>query len=157
MPLTTSINVGAPLDSNRSLSLSKLPLLQRMASNDNNGKRKLEEEAESSMATKRLRLSDNDGGDNDSFDSIEEETEEEEVVEAELEMEEEVTSEETLMNQLDTSEEKLLPSVLTACSSAMTVTPPRCHRSHAPTKDNGAPTRRAVMTTMMTMMTSGCR
>jgi hypothetical protein len=43
------------------LSLSKLSLLQRMASNDN-GKRKLEEEAESSMARKRLRLSDDDTG-----------------------------------------------------------------------------------------------
>jgi hypothetical protein len=36
-----------------SLSLSKLSLLQRIASN-NNGKRKLEEEVESSMVRKRL-------------------------------------------------------------------------------------------------------
>jgi hypothetical protein len=57
-----------------------------MASNENNGKRKLEEEAESSMVRKRLRLSDEDA------DSSEEE---------------EVSSEETSMNQLDTSKEKL--------------------------------------------------
>jgi hypothetical protein len=36
------------------LSLSKLSLLQRMTSNENKGKRKLEEEAESSTARKRL-------------------------------------------------------------------------------------------------------
>jgi uncharacterized membrane protein YdbT with pleckstrin-like domain len=62
-----------------------------MASNENNGKRKLEEEVESSMVKKRLWLSDEDA------DSSEEETEEEE----------EVSSEETSMNQLDTSKEKL--------------------------------------------------
>jgi hypothetical protein len=73
------------------LSLSKLSLLQRMASNDNN-KRKLEEEAESSTVRKRLRLSDDDSGDDDSSDSPEEE----------------VSSKESSMNQLDTSEEKLL-------------------------------------------------
>jgi hypothetical protein len=81
------------------LPISKLYLLQRMASNDNN-KCKLEV-AESSMKRKRLRLSDDDAGDNDSSDSPKEEMEEEE------ETEEEVSSEETLMNQLDTSEEKL--------------------------------------------------
>jgi hypothetical protein len=76
------------------LSLSKLSLLQRMTSNNNIDKRKLEE-AETSTMKKRLWLSDDDAGDSDSFDSPEEETEEE------------VSSEETLMNQLDTSEEKL--------------------------------------------------
>jgi hypothetical protein len=70
-------------------------LLQRMASN-NNGKCKLEDEAESPTARKRLRPSDDDGGDDDSSNSPEEETEE---------PKEEV--EETSMNQLDTSEEKL--------------------------------------------------
>jgi hypothetical protein len=63
-----------------------------MASNDNS-KHKLEEEAESSTAKKRLWLSDNDVGDFDSSDSLEEE---------------ETSSEETSMNQLNTSEEKLL-------------------------------------------------
>jgi hypothetical protein len=58
-------------------SLSKLSILKRMASHDSSGKRKLEEEAESSMARKRLRLSDDDAGDDDSSDSPEEETEEE--------------------------------------------------------------------------------
>jgi hypothetical protein len=62
-----------------------------MASNDNNGKHKLEKEAESSMARKRLRLSDDNSGDDDSSDSSEEE----------------VSSEESSM-KLDTSEEKLL-------------------------------------------------
>jgi hypothetical protein len=75
------------------LSLSKLSLLQRMTSN-NSGKCKLEEEAESSMARKMLRLSAavDDGDDSDS---------------PEEEMEEEVSLEETSMNRLDTSEEKL--------------------------------------------------
>jgi hypothetical protein len=76
------------------LSLSKLSPLQRMASNDNNGKCKLEEEAESLTARKRLWVSDDD--------LLEEETKEEEE-----EMEEEVYSEETSMSQLDTSKEKL--------------------------------------------------
>jgi hypothetical protein len=58
-----------------------------MASNDN-GKRKLEEEVESSMARKRLRLSDVDADDDNSSDSSEE-----------------VSLEETSMKQLDTSEE----------------------------------------------------
>jgi hypothetical protein len=71
-----------------------------MASNDNNGKRKVEEEAKSSVVRKRPWLSDEDGGDNDSSDSPEEEEEEE--------MEEQVSSEESSMNQLNTSKEKLL-------------------------------------------------
>jgi hypothetical protein len=89
------------LSSSRSLSPSLNSLLQRMASNDNNDKCKLEEEVESSMAKKRLWIFDDDVSDNDSTDSPEE-TEEEE------EMKEEVSSDETSMNnQLDTSEEKL--------------------------------------------------
>jgi hypothetical protein len=99
MPPTMAINAGAPFTlshpTDHSLSLSKLSLLQRMASNDN-VKCKLEE-VKSSTMRKRLRPSDNDGGDNDSSDSLEEETEEEE----------EVSSEKMLMNQLDTSEEKM--------------------------------------------------
>jgi hypothetical protein len=73
------------------LSLSKLSLLQRMASNDND-KHKLEEEVESLMVRKMMWLSNDDDGDYDSSDSPKEE---------------EVSSEETLMNQLDISEEKL--------------------------------------------------
>jgi hypothetical protein len=57
MPPTTAINAGASFTLSLiqpiTLSLSKLSLLQGMASNDN-GKCKLEEEAESSMARKRL-------------------------------------------------------------------------------------------------------
>jgi hypothetical protein len=79
------------------LSLSKLFLLQKMASTDN-GKRKLEEEVESSPARKRLQLSDDEANDDGSCRSLEEETEE---------MEEEVSSEEMSMKQLDTAEEKL--------------------------------------------------
>ena len=90
MPEHRSLSLIQPII----LSLSKLSLLQRMASNDN-GKHKLEEEAESSMVRKRLRLSDDNVGDHNSSDSSEEETEEE------------VSLEEMLMNQLDTSEEKL--------------------------------------------------
>jgi hypothetical protein len=76
----------------RSLSYNRsLSLLQIMTSNDNNDKRKLEEEADSSMVRKRLRLSNDDTSDDDSSDSPEEE----------------VSSEETSMNQLDTSEKKL--------------------------------------------------
>jgi hypothetical protein len=86
------------------LSRSKLSLLQKMASNDND-KRKLEE-AESSTVRKRLQVSNNDGGDDDSSYSPEEETEEE--VEEEEEMELEVTLKELSMNHLDTSKEKLL-------------------------------------------------
>jgi hypothetical protein len=78
------------------LSLSKLSILQRMASNDNNDKRKLEEKVESSTARKRFCLFDDDDGDDDFSDSSKEETEEE------------VSSKESLMNQLDTSKEKLL-------------------------------------------------
>jgi hypothetical protein len=102
MPPTAAINAGVSFALSLSLSsiqsitlfLSKLNLLQRMTSNDNS-KHKLEEEAESSTAKKRLWLSDNDVGDFDSSDSLEEE-------------EEETSSEETSMNQLNTSEEKLL-------------------------------------------------
>jgi hypothetical protein len=77
-----------------------LSLLQRMASNDD-GKSKMEEEAESSMARKQLWISDDDNSDDDSSDSFdlsEREPEEEE---------DEVSSEETSMNQLDSSEERL--------------------------------------------------
>jgi hypothetical protein len=91
MPKRHSLSLIQPI----TLSLSKLSFLQKMASNDNNGKRKLEEEVESSMVRKRLWLSNDDTGDDNSSDSLEEE------------MEEEVSSEETSMNQLDTSEEKL--------------------------------------------------
>jgi hypothetical protein len=77
------------------LSLSKHSLLQRMASNDNNDKCKLEEEAESTAVRKRLQLSDDDVGDDDSSDSLEEEEEDEE-------MEEEVSSEEKLQAKCHT-------------------------------------------------------
>jgi hypothetical protein len=96
MPERCSLSLVQPI----SLSLSKLSLLQRIASNDN-GKCKLEEEVESSMTRKRLRLSDDDTSDDDSSDSPEEEMEEEE------ETEEEVSSEEMSMSQLNTSKEKL--------------------------------------------------
>jgi predicted nucleic acid-binding protein len=76
-----------------------------MASNDNNGKHKVVEEAESSTATrKRLWFSDDDGSDDSSGESEEEtepETEEETA-------EEEVSFEESSMNLVDTSEEKLM-------------------------------------------------
>jgi hypothetical protein len=49
-----------------------LSLLQRMACNDD-GKHKMEDEAESSTVTKWLQLSDDDGGDDSSSDSPEEE------------------------------------------------------------------------------------
>jgi hypothetical protein len=49
-----------------------------MAFNDNNDKCKLEEDAESLVARKRLRLSNDDVGDNDSSDSPKEDTKEEE-------------------------------------------------------------------------------
>jgi hypothetical protein len=97
------------------LSLSKLPLLHRVASNDNDT-RKMEEEAESSTAArKRFRHTDDDGGDGDSSDFPEEEPPQEEPTEEETEVEEEeeeeteeeVSSEVSSMNQLDTSEEKL--------------------------------------------------
>jgi hypothetical protein len=92
MPEHRSLSLIQPI----TLSLSKLSLLQRIASNDN-GKRKLEEEAKSSTVRKRLWLYDDDGDDDDSSDSPEEETEEEE----------EVCSVELSM-KLDTSEEKFL-------------------------------------------------
>jgi hypothetical protein len=66
-----------------------------MASNDNNDKCKLEEEAESTAVRKRLQLSDDDVGDDDSSDSLEEEEEDEE-------MEEEVSSEEKLQAKCHT-------------------------------------------------------
>jgi hypothetical protein len=50
-----------------------------MASNDND-KYMLEEETESSMVRKRLRLFNGDGGDDDSSDSLEKTEEEEEEV-----------------------------------------------------------------------------
>jgi hypothetical protein len=64
MPEHRSLSLIQPI----TLSLSKLSLLQRMVSNDN-GKRKLEEEAESTMARKRLRLFDDDIGNDDSSNS----------------------------------------------------------------------------------------
>jgi hypothetical protein len=75
-----------------------------MASNDNNDKRKLEEEAETSTVRKRLWLSDDNGGDDNSYDSQYEDMEEEE----DEEMEEEVSSKELSMNQVNTSEDKLV-------------------------------------------------
>jgi hypothetical protein len=69
MPECRSLSLVQPI----TLSLSKLSLHQGMASNDNNGKRKLEEEAESSTTGKWLWLFGVDVGDNDSFDSLEEE------------------------------------------------------------------------------------
>jgi hypothetical protein len=64
-----------------------------MASNDND-KRKMEEEVESSMVRKHLWHSDDDNSEDDSSDLSKEEPEE-------------VSLKETSMNQLDTSEEKL--------------------------------------------------
>jgi hypothetical protein len=55
-----------------SLPLSKLPLLQRMASDDND-KHKMEEEAMSLTVRKHLRHTDDDGKDDDSSDSPKEE------------------------------------------------------------------------------------
>jgi hypothetical protein len=46
-----------------------------MASNDNNGKCKFGEEAYSSTMGKMLQLSDDDAGDDDSSNTLEEETE----------------------------------------------------------------------------------
>jgi hypothetical protein len=107
MPPMVAINAGAPFTlshrTDHSLPLSKLSLLQRMASN-NNEKCKMEEEAESSMVRKRLWRTDDDGCDDDSFDLSEEELPKEEPEEEETEV---VSSEETSMNQLDTSKEKL--------------------------------------------------
>jgi hypothetical protein len=109
MPSTAAINgARAPFTpscrTNHSLPLSKLPLLQRMASNDND-QCKMEEEAESSMTRKHLQHIDDHGGDDDSFDSSD--SPDEEPPEEEPEEEEEVSLEEISVNQLDTSEEKL--------------------------------------------------
>jgi hypothetical protein len=71
MPEGCSLSLIQPI----TLSLSKLSLLQRMASNDND-KRKLEEDV-SSKARERLWLSDDDISDDYSSDSPEEEEEEE--------------------------------------------------------------------------------
>jgi hypothetical protein len=73
MPPTAAINgVGVPFTLSHRIDhsrpLSKLPLVQRMASNDND-KRKMEEEAEFSMTRKRLRYINDDGGNDDSSDS----------------------------------------------------------------------------------------
>jgi hypothetical protein len=109
---TAAINgVGVPFAlsrrTNHSLPQSKLPILQRMASNDND-KHKMEEEVESSMKRKRLWHTDDDGGDDGSSDSPEEEpSEKEPEEEEEAEEEEEVSSQETSMNQLDTYEENM--------------------------------------------------
>jgi hypothetical protein len=119
MPPTVAINARALFAlsrrTNHSLPLSKLSLLQRMASNDND-KRNMED-AESSTARKRLWHTDDDGDDIDSSDLSEEEPleeepeEEEEEAEEEMmveeETEEEVCSEEMPMNQFNTSEVKL--------------------------------------------------
>jgi hypothetical protein len=129
------------------LSLSKLSLLQRMTSNDNNGKRKMEEEAESSMVRKRLWLFNDDGGDADSSDSLEEESPEEEMPE-----EEEVSSKEASMNQLDTSKKLYARHTHGILFSDDGDTHQR-RQNHAHQKVADAPMRRAVTTTM----TSGCR
>jgi hypothetical protein len=138
-----------------------LSLLQRMASNDN-GKRKVEEETESSMARKRLQPSDNDGSDDDSSISLGEETgeeeKEEEMADEEEEAKEEVSSEEMSMNQLDTFKEKLFAR--RACGMLFSNdgdTPPMLSEQHNPNShrnSSGTLMRRAA--TMMTM-TSGCR
>jgi hypothetical protein len=97
-----------------------------MASNDN-GKRKLEEEVESSPVRKRLQLSDDEANDDDSCRSLEEETEE---------MEEEVSSEEMSMKQLDTAKEKLFAKRghdMIFCDDGDTTSPsskPRTPESH---------------------------
>jgi hypothetical protein len=76
-----------------------------MASNNKNGKRKVEEEVVySAVVRKRLRFSSNNGGD-DSSDELVDETE---VETEEAEETEDVSSEESSMNQLDTCEEKLM-------------------------------------------------
>jgi hypothetical protein len=115
------------------LSLSKLSHLQGMASNnDNNDNRKLDEEAESSTARKRPRLSDDDSGDNDSCNSPEE-------------IEEEVSSKETSMNQFNTSKDKLFAKCAhfhgsndgnTTSSSCEPCTPESHRRSDEGSSDN---------------------
>jgi hypothetical protein len=96
MLLTAAINVecrSLSLIKPITLSLSKLPLLYRMASN-NSGKRKMEEAESSTAARKCLWHTDADGGDDDSFDSPEEEPPQEEP-------EEEETKEELLGGVID--------------------------------------------------------
>jgi hypothetical protein len=122
------------------LSLSKLSLLQRIASNNNNIKHKLEEEVESLIVMKRVLLSDDDADNDDSSDSPEEE---------------EVSSEETMMNQLNTSEEKLQVKRahgIVFGNDGDTTSPSSEPRTP---KVTCAPTGTAVKTMMMT--TSGCR
>jgi hypothetical protein len=73
MLLTVAINASVPFTLSLieliTISLSKLPLLHRMASNDNR-KCMIEEEAESSTTVRKcLRHTDDDGGDNDSSES----------------------------------------------------------------------------------------
>jgi hypothetical protein len=106
MPPMAAINgVRAPFAlfhrTDHSLPVSKIPLLQRMASNDND-KHKMEEEVESSTARKRLWHTNDNGRDDDSSNSLEKELPEEETEE-----EEEVSFQKTSMNQYFTSEEKL--------------------------------------------------
>jgi hypothetical protein len=137
------------------LPLSKLPLPQSTASNDND-KRKMEEEVVSSTARKHLRHINDDDGDDDSSDSPEEELPEEEVDEEVEETEEDISSEETSMNHLDTSEEELYARPAAASSSVMMATPPRCHRSHHPHQKVAGTLSRRIVTTMMTM-TFRCR
>jgi hypothetical protein len=99
--MSTTFSLIQPI----TLSLTTLSVIKRMASNDNNGKRKMEEEAETSVVRERLWLSIDNGGNDDSSDSQDEEMEEEEE---ETETEEEVSSEESSMNQVDTSEDMLV-------------------------------------------------
>jgi hypothetical protein len=137
------------------LSFSKLPLLHRMASNDN-GKHKMEEEAESSTVARKCLWHTDDNDDNDdSSDSLEEELEEEtgEEEEEEEEMEEEVSLEVSSMNQLETSEEKLYAKRAYGYLFSDDGDIPRCRWTHHPhQKITGTPMRRAAMTT-----TSRCR
>jgi hypothetical protein len=88
MPERRSLSLVEPI----TLSLSKFPLLHRMASNDN-GKHKMEAES-STVVRKCLQHTNDDNGDDDSSDSPEEPEEEE------------VSSEVPSM-KIDTSEEKL--------------------------------------------------
>jgi hypothetical protein len=142
MPEHRSLSLIQPI----TLSLSKLSLLQRIASNDN-GKRKLEEEAKSSTVRKRLWLYDDDGGDDDSSDSPEEETEEEE----------EVCSVELSM-KLDTSEEKFLTKrdhSIIFSDDGDTTSPslePRTPESHVLSDSESS-----NITTMTMTMSSRCR
>jgi hypothetical protein len=64
-----TLHFCSPLPPPITVSLPTLSLIKRIASNDNNGKHKLEEETETLAARKRLRLSNNDGGDGDSSNS----------------------------------------------------------------------------------------